>query len=321
MWVDNVYSDFQSVDVGVPQGSILGPLFFLVFYNDLPYILDCELDAYADDSTLTYTAKSVDEISDKLSNSCDAVSQWMIENKLKLNTDKTQILLTGTSQRLHRIERNFTVQMNGTTLMENDQKMAPLLGIYIQSNLKWGKMLHELQLKLKKRLSGLQKLKNILPSHKMKLVADGMFNSVMTYCLPVFGGCDKADINALQVLQNQAAKLVTKCPPRTRRDFLLNSLKWLSVNQLISYHTLLTSHKVIKSRCPEYLSLIFDKRTRRNQIILPRTNLELARRSFTLRGPRQWNLLPQSLRNMENTGKFKNLLRQWIFDNIPQFVD
>ena len=319
--MDNVYSDFQSVDVEVPQGSILGPLFFRVFYNDLPYILDCELDAYADDSTLTYTAKSVDEISDKLSNNCDAVSQWMIENKLKLNTDKTQILLMGTSQRLHRIERNFTVQMNGTTLVENDQKMAPLLGVYIQSNLKWGKMLLELQLRLKKRLSGLQKLKNILPIHKMKLVADGMFNSVMTYCLPVFGGCDKADINALQVLQNQAAKLVTKCPPRTRRDFMLNSLKWLSVNQLISYHTLLTSHKIIQSRCPEYLSLIFDKRTRRNQIRLPRTNLELARRSFTLRGLRQWNLLPQSLRSMENTGKFKKLLRQWIFDNIPQFVD
>ena len=70
------------------QGSILGPLVILIFYNDLPYILDCELDAYADDSTLTASVKTVKDIGNKISVSWEKVSRWMYSNKLKLNAKK-----------------------------------------------------------------------------------------------------------------------------------------------------------------------------------------------------------------------------------------
>ena len=85
VWIDHVLSEFLPCEVGVPQGSILGPLQFLIFYNDLPYSVQCQLYAYADDSTMTLTAPTTQEIGQVLTDSCSVVSKWMWANKLKLS--------------------------------------------------------------------------------------------------------------------------------------------------------------------------------------------------------------------------------------------
>ena len=73
------------METGVPQGSKLGPLLFLIFYNDLPFSLTCEVDAYADDSTLTSTGKTIEDISEGLILNFEKVCNWMNQNRLKLN--------------------------------------------------------------------------------------------------------------------------------------------------------------------------------------------------------------------------------------------
>ena len=110
VWIDHALSDFLQCEVGVPQGSNLGPLLFLIFYNDLPSFLHCELDAYADDSTMTVTAKSTDEIRVKLTENCELVSEWMLGNKLKLNADKTHLMTVGTSECLRSLDDKVNVR-------------------------------------------------------------------------------------------------------------------------------------------------------------------------------------------------------------------
>ena len=73
-------SDFRQCHFGVPQGSNLGPLLFLIFYNDLPFTLNCPVDCYADDSTMTVSANSIEEISTVLSANCQIASEWMLGN-------------------------------------------------------------------------------------------------------------------------------------------------------------------------------------------------------------------------------------------------
>ena len=77
VWIDHTYSDWLDVNIGVPQGSILGPLLFIIFANDLPYSLSCELDQYADDSTMTSTKGAIDDINVELNENCERVSTWM----------------------------------------------------------------------------------------------------------------------------------------------------------------------------------------------------------------------------------------------------
>ena len=80
VWIDHVLSQFVPCDIGVPQGSNLGPLFFLLYVNDLPFILSCSMEQYADDSTLTATGKNIANVSETLENNGEAVSKWMEEN-------------------------------------------------------------------------------------------------------------------------------------------------------------------------------------------------------------------------------------------------
>ena len=131
VWIDHDYSPFLPCDVGVPQGSNLGPLFFLIFYNDLPYSLECDVDAYADDSTMSHTDKDILSIGDKLSESCRKVSLWMRENRLKLNADKTHLITVGTSQRVNGLAEGVKVEMDGIVLEENPERCEDLLGILL----------------------------------------------------------------------------------------------------------------------------------------------------------------------------------------------
>ena len=104
VWIDHMLSDWININIGVPQGSILGPLFFILFANDLPDSVNSELDEYADDSTMTESDKNIIKINTNMTESCNQVKDWMIENRLCLNADKTKLLIAGTSKRLKNLD-------------------------------------------------------------------------------------------------------------------------------------------------------------------------------------------------------------------------
>ena len=109
--------------------------------------------------------------------------------------------------------------------------------------------------------------------------------------------------------------------PRANRNQLFNTLGWMTVNQLITYHTLITVFKIRNSKEPEYLASILTTDSRTGRIFLPNFELGLAQKSFTYRGAGQWNSLPESLRKITKISLFKKNLKVWIIENIPRFLD
>ena len=223
VWLNHCFSSFLPCNVGVPQGSNLGPLFFLIFYNDLPFNLDCEIEAYADDSTMSFSEKNTKTISETLTRNCAKVSTWMRQNRFKLNAEKTHVLTVGTYARVDNLENKVEVEMDSITVHEGDERCEKLLGVIIEYNLKWHKTIAELRVKLKSRLAGLLKLRYVVPYNYLKIITQGIFNSILIYCLPLYGGCDRADLESLQVLQNKAAQIVTKSPPRSERNAIMTN--------------------------------------------------------------------------------------------------
>ena len=185
VWIDHIFSDFLPLTVGVPQGSNLRPLLFLVFFNDLPYHIKSSIESYADDTTISAAGTTLVEIEDKLNIDCENISNWMKSNKMKLNVGKTHILCMGTQRRLALRTKPLEVFMDGSLLNEDPSGSEKLLGVTIESDLKWSKHIAQLCSKLKKRLSGLRQLRYSCPYILRKKVAEGLFNSVLVYCLPL----------------------------------------------------------------------------------------------------------------------------------------
>ena len=320
VWIDHVFSDFLENSIGVPQGSNLGPLFFLIFFNDLPTFMEENIDCYADDSTLGASGKNVADVGAALSRDCAQLHSWMQSNRFKLNTDKTHFMTVGTSVRLQQVQEDLVVTMDGVTLKESDEKSEELLGITVQCNLKWSKQIESLKRKLSSRLSGLEKLKRIMSRSTKKNIVEGVFNSVLCYCIPLFGGCNKADLNLLQIQQNRAAQCVLNLPPRTSRSVLFDKLGWLTVEQLIAYHTLITVYKIRMKREPEYLAGSLLRDNHYGRIIVKHSNLGLYRNSFVYRGSTLWNKLPRDLRSEMKIGAFKRKLKSWVEFNVERFA-
>ena len=224
-----------------------------------------------------------------MNENCTLVSEWMTENQLCLNGDKTHLMVTGTSIRLKKMDIANTIDivMDGFKLEESEERFETLLGVQVQPDLKWSKHVEELKSKLKTRLTGLRKTRNFLSYAFRKTVAEGIFNSVLIYCIPLWGGGDKGDTQDLQILQNQAAQHVLLLPPRSNRKMMYDKLDWMSVNQLIFYHSVMTVFKIRLTGEPEYLADKMGYDNYRGCLIVRTTAL-----SFCFCGGDSWPSLP-----------------------------
>ena len=272
--------------------------------------MNCAADAYADDTTLTVTGATIEEIGTRMTENCELVSNWMLGNRLKLNAGKTHLMTVGTRARLQLQNTELVVRMDDCQLEESTDKVETLLGCEVEPDLKWHKQVEELIKKLRKRLTALQNLRNIIPFSLRKRITEGVFTSVLAYCLPVFGGCDKSEIQALQIMQNKAARLVTHSQLRTHRQELYSQVGWMTVNQLVFYFSALATFRIRQSREPEYLSDIMTNDNRAGRIIVSNTDLTLAKNSFCYRAAAQWNSLPEHIRMNQRISLFKSLLKK-----------
>ena len=163
-------------------------------------------------------------------------------------------------------------------------------------------------------------MQNILNLGNRKLIAQAIFQSVLSYCITVWGGTNNKEIQAIQVIQNQAAQFVLKSPKRMKRRDMFAKLGWLTVNQLVAFHRIVAVYSIRNTGEPEYLFQKLSKDNYRGNIIIPHTNLTLLKTSFSFDGAALWNSVPASIRCIEKKTTFKKEVRSWVTENIMMFL-
>ena len=224
----NIESPTACVRHGVPQGSILGPLLFIAFINDLPlHVSSAQIDLYADDTTLTSAANfdSVGVLQSSLTTAISEVDQWATANKLPLNEGKTKVL-TITGKRLStRINHDLAIVVNGKQL--ENVRCAKLLGLGIEHKLTFIPHVEKLRKKLSQRIGILKRIKYCLPLKHRLIFYNTMIRPVIDYVNVVWTSCDKHCLNRVLKLQKRAARIILDADCQASSVKLFNKLNWI----------------------------------------------------------------------------------------------
>ena len=297
----NELSDALPVTVGVHQGSILGPLLFVVYINNLPdAVINSEVTLYADDTVLYYFSKEPRLLEDKLNEDLLRVANWLRENKLTLNLDKTKSMIIGSNRKLGNVS-SLSLSIFDTDI--NTVSSFKYLGVMLSTNFTWTDHIEYISSKINKNLGLLRRIKHLLPHQARLLFYNSLVLPIFDYVDLVWGDKDNLVLmGELQVLQNKAAKIILDRPLYSSATDALSALKWLDLHRRRNFHRCihiwkcvngLTEHSLDILRC----SQIHSHNTRNKDTIrLPKVKRNWGKQRINYQAIKDWNDLDSDTR-------------------------
>ena len=323
--IDGVKSDLLPLTTGVPQGSILGPLLFLIYMNDIPNCSSLfKFILFADDTslidTLNLSVSSHDKaVIDQLNNELSKIYDWLAVNKLSLNVSKTKYMIFHYKNK--EIPDDITISING--IIVERVCTFNFLGVTIHENLSWKPHVEKVVNKVSKNIGILNRLKNYLPQYVLRIIYCSLIQSQLIYAILIWGfACGR-----LEKLQKKAIRIISGSRYNAHTEPLFKSLRLLKMNDLFQMNLLKFYYRLSHGTLPPYFntfnlmnqSEIHSHNTRNSHRIAPnRTRTQIAQFSVRNRLPSVVNNTDTSILSKvftHSSGGFNNYVKNAIIDS------
>ena len=323
-------SETTQVDCSVPQGSVLGPLKFISYTEDVTLIFDrhgVRHHLFADDKQ-AYTDASLSGVDDARCRLHDCTADlvgWCASRRLQLNEAKTELAWFGKPSRLASlVSMGTSVTVGSSTI--NPSSAVRDLGVILDAELTLKPQIARMTSTCFYQLRRLKHVRHSVGQELTAQLVHAFVLSRLDYGNSVLAGLPKSTIAPLQRVQNAAARLILGLRARDHVTPALRQLHWLPVHQRIQHKLCTMMHSIHYGMCPVYLADIVsataDNPTRPGLrsaggtlYRLPRCRTSMGERGFSYSGPRAWNALPSTLRDIPDRARFRKLLKTHLFDS------
>lgn len=311
------YQSLQKpITYGVPQGSILGPILFLIYVNNISKLkLKGELSLYADDTCLFYFADKIESIIQDAQDDLNMLNIWFQCNLLTLNVAKTHYVIFAAKNKT--INEFEPLKINNVTISRSDSEKY--LGLILDDQLTWKPHIGKLRSKLVSLTGALRSIVGCLPLKVRYTIYNSLVKPHIDYLIEVWGSAAKTNLDLIQTSQNRLIKTLFHFDYLTPTKKVYKKTKLLNIYHTYRYYTCILIRKILFKKI--HTNITFNTKNefvqlRRlrcsNDIVLrpPRTNY--GKKNITYEGATLYNNLPNNIKEAKNMKIFKNLLRSHL---------
>jgi len=324
--VNGLSSSPSVLQFGVPQGSVLGPLLFVLYTHPVSEIVSFHTlshHSFSDDNQL-YKSSHISQLPSIIHSTQACISDlksWMTNNKLQLNNDKTELIFICPSRLLSSDQIPSSVQLDNCSIIPS--QTVRNLGVTLDQTLSFHQYVSSVCRVCYLELRRISSVRHLLSEEATKTLVCSFILSRLDYCNSLLAGCPKTLLSRLQKVQNNAARLIFRCSRSTHVTPLLHSLHWLPVDRRIDYKLSLLTFKSFNNQAPAYLSDLLHVYTPSRQLRssadtrllrIPHVRTKtFGQRSFSYQAPTTWNKLPLTVRSASSIPSFKSSLKTTLF--------